>query len=53
MTDGEGKKELQFREDRHPEDEALRARTEAYRDHEKRRQRPYHRDGDAVEVPHA
>lgn len=51
MTDGEEKR-ASVQEDRHPEDEALRTRTEVYRDHRKRgRQRPYHRDGDAVEVP--
>lgn len=30
------KKRASGQEDRHPEDEALRARTEVYRDHEKR-----------------
>lgn len=30
------RKRASGQEDRHPEDEALRARTEVYRDHEKR-----------------
>lgn len=45
------RKRASGQEDRHPEDEALRARTEVTEITKRGRQRPYRRDADAVEVP--